>query len=67
MLRLQLADDAPDKPPLEASMRLLHTSCSCAFDLPRDSSTWDLSNLLRRPPRHQGHCDSMAQCRVCTH
>jgi hypothetical protein len=46
VLRLQLADDGSDNPPLEACMRLLHTSCSCAFNLPRDSGTWDLSNLL---------------------
>jgi hypothetical protein len=46
MLRLQLADDAPDKPPLEAPLVLLRASCSCARGPPRDSDTWDLSNLL---------------------
>jgi hypothetical protein len=46
MLRLQLAGDAPDTPPLEASTRLLHACSTCAFGLPRDASTWDLSNLL---------------------
>jgi hypothetical protein len=46
VLRLQLAVDEPDKPPLEASTRLLHACSTCAFGLPRDSSTWDLSNLL---------------------
>jgi hypothetical protein len=46
MLRIQLADEAPDKPPLEACSLLLRASCSCARGLPLDSSSWDLSSLL---------------------
>jgi hypothetical protein len=46
VLRLELADDTSDKPPLEASSLLLHANSSCARGLPRDSDTWDLSNLL---------------------
>jgi len=43
---MQLADDNPDAPQLMASSRLLCAGSSCAFGLPRDSSTWDLSKLL---------------------
>jgi hypothetical protein len=46
LLRLQLANDTSEQPPLQASTRLLHACSTCAFGLPRDSSTWDLSNLL---------------------
>jgi hypothetical protein len=46
MLRIQLAEEAPDKPPLEACSLLLRASCSCARGLPLDSSTWDLSSFL---------------------
>jgi hypothetical protein len=46
VLRLQLADDAPDMQPLEVSVSLMRASSSCARGLPHDSSTWDLSNLL---------------------
>lgn len=46
MLRIQLAEEAADKPPLEACSLLLRASCSCARGLPPDSSSWDLSSLL---------------------
>jgi hypothetical protein len=46
MLRIQLAEEDPDKPPLEACSLLLRASCSCARGLPLDSSSWDLSGLL---------------------
>jgi hypothetical protein len=46
MLRLQLADDTSDTPPLEASSMLLYACSSCVRGLPQGNSTWDLSNLL---------------------
>jgi hypothetical protein len=54
MLRLQLADDGPEQPPLRASVRLLRAGSCCAHDLPSDSTVWDLSNLLidGRPVKH---------------
>lgn len=45
-IRIQLADNNPDAPQLIDSSRLLCAGSSCAFGLPRDSSTWDLSKLL---------------------
>lgn len=46
MLRLKLANDGLNEPPLQASLRLLRLGSSLARDLPPDTSTWDLSNLL---------------------